>query len=216
MLDHLGVDLDAGDGRIQRRRPQILQPGRARPDQDDTSGDLIRVGLARQHLPGRDVGVGVRRPELQPDAAVRVGWYHDTANLDVVEPGLAAEGLFATGVRRFEDVGAGPLRDPECLRSQAWNVLFADPVHQRHATYDLIEIGNPVDGTDPGGGFVERRQVGGQAGKFMHERGRIVAGESEAGFGRKGTADILRPRRGEHRGGLTDDFCKGGVVGVEE
>src|SRR5258708_37706629 len=106
MLEGLRMDLDTGNGGVERGGAEIDQAGRARPDEDDSPGLLARIVLAGNHLPGRDVGCRVRRPVAQPDAAIGIGRDLYVADLDVVEPGHLAESRLAAGVGSLEDVRA--------------------------------------------------------------------------------------------------------------
>ena len=46
LLDGLGVQLDAGHGSFERRRPEIEQARRARADDEDAAFDLVLADLA--------------------------------------------------------------------------------------------------------------------------------------------------------------------------
>jgi hypothetical protein len=91
VLDRLGLDLDPGQGSVERRRPEIVKARRARPDEHDIAGELSRVVRPVEYRPSRDEGRRVRRTEAEPDGAVGIGRELDAAPLDVVEAGRRAE-----------------------------------------------------------------------------------------------------------------------------
>ena len=179
VLDRLGMDLDSGQRGVERGGAKVDQPGRAGADQDDHAGDLVRVVLAGQHLPGRNEGRRIRGPELEPDRAVGIGRRLDPSPLDVVEPGLAAECLLAAGVGRLEDVGARALRDAKRLGKQRRDELVAQAVDDGYAADHLVAIRDPVDRADAGRLLVEDRQVLRAPGEAAEERQRVVTGNRE-------------------------------------
>ena len=193
------MDFDAGNGGIERRRAQVDQAGGAGADQHDAAGDFLRVDLAGKHLPGRDIGARVVRPEVQPDAAVGIGRDLDLPDPDVVEAGLLAEGGLAAGVRPLEHVGAGLKGNPQRLGGQRRHVLATDAVDQRNPAHHLVAVGQPVDRADAGRGLVEDGQVDVGAGKGRNEILRVVADRGEAGLERRRRRWARAQRRGQDR-----------------
>jgi hypothetical protein len=108
---------------------------------------------------GGNEGGRVRRAELEPDGAVRIGRELDVADLDVVEAGGAAERLLAARVRGLEDEGRGALRDAQGLGREARHELLADAEDEADAPHHLVAVGDPVERADAERRFVEEREV---------------------------------------------------------
>ncbi len=195
VLQHLCVNLESRQRRVERRGAQIHEPRGAGADQDDHAGDILGVVLAGQHLPRGNVRGWIGRTELQPQPAVEIGRDLDRADADVIEPRRFAKRRLAARVRRLQHVGARPLRHAQRLHRQRRHELVADPVDQRHAPHHLVAVRYPVDRADAVRRSVELRQVARRARKRRHERLRIIAGDGEPGLGRGAAARADRRAR---------------------
>ena len=83
LLDGLGVEGDAGNGGLKRRRSEIEQARRAGADDQDAALDVVGPDLAVEHFPGRQVALLGFGGEPDPHLAVRLGRHLEIANLEV-------------------------------------------------------------------------------------------------------------------------------------
>jgi len=207
------MDLDAGHGHVERRRPQIEQARRTGADQDDAPFHLRPGHFAGQHLPGRQVGGRIAGTESHCDGTVGIGRNLEIADLDVVEIGILAERGLAAGVRSLEHIAARALRNTQQLGAERGHQRIADAKDQRRPAHDLVAIGDPVDDADPPRGGIEDRHVPARSRKRRQQPPRIIARNGETGLhgGRRarGAAEVRR----EHARGLLERGSESLVVG---
>ena len=86
------MDLDAGEVRIERRGPQVLEALGAGADQRDRARECVRRKAAIEHVGGRDEAEGLRlAAEGDQRHAVFVDGHGKTAHVERVERALAVE-----------------------------------------------------------------------------------------------------------------------------
>ena len=80
------MDFDAGEGRVERRDPQVGQTGRGGADQHDAVFQLRGLGVSRQHVGGRDIRERRALPIGNVDLAAGIDRHLEPADF---QPGLA-------------------------------------------------------------------------------------------------------------------------------
>ena len=99
LLECLGVDLDAGKRRHQRRGAQVHEPRGAGADENEAAFDFGFVDPACEKIAGRNAAARIGRGKLEPEFALRVGGQDHFTGANAVDAGLLAEREDAAGAR---------------------------------------------------------------------------------------------------------------------
>jgi hypothetical protein len=122
------MDLDARNGRIERRCTQVEQARRARSNQYDTPSHVLPRHLPGENLPRGNIGRRVLGTKFQDSPAIGVGRDFKIADFEVIEPGVSAESRLTAGVGGFQNIGARPLCNAQHFGGQRRPQLIADAI----------------------------------------------------------------------------------------
>src|SRR4029079_12572735 len=144
MVEHLPLDVDTGQSRVNWSGPQVEQAGSAGADQNDPTLDLLLCDLPGQYLPGRNVGCLGEVAEFEIHTTPAIGGDFDVPDANVVETcGLSERGL-ATRVRCLQHIGACPLGHAHGFCCERGHERVIKPKHECDPANDLVAIGYPV------------------------------------------------------------------------
>ena len=217
LLGDLGVDGDPGQGRVQRRRPEVGKPCRAGSDEHDRALDLRAIELPGHDPPGRHEADRLLAGLVEPGAARGVRRHGEPADAHADDAGFLAEGRLAAGAGAFHQQGGCALGDAQRLQRHRRVDLVVEIDQQRDPADDPVALGHQVHAAAAGRRLGDLGQVDDRSLEARHEQPGIVSRIGVTGPRQRGWAAAVRPEReSEHDvAGPTDRFGKQAVMALQ-